>query len=140
MWIFYVNYPNNRRNKINILIIEDRKLSGIDEWGKGSIKHYIRWLFRAGWIRENFVGFKKEAERIILHMRGDRFDIKYMLEVLSGSSHEFEIKQRSLTVHKLGYFKNAPYYWMRIRGHGSCEAYKKALDKVIPHYRKIEYE
>ncbi|MFA4817733.1 MAG: hypothetical protein WC608_03390 [Parcubacteria group bacterium] len=55
-----------------------------------------------------------------------------MLEVLSGSSHEFEIKQRSLKVHNLGYFKNAPYYWMRIRGHGSCEAYEKALNRVIP--------
>lgn len=128
MWIFYLNYPRSKRAKINILIIERRKLIGIDEID--SFKSFLLHLFHGnGGLLENFVGIKEEKDCVILHMRGLRSDIDYVLGELSRSG-EFNIRQCSLTFSSLGYLKNCPYH--RRRFLGSQAAYKKALDKVIP--------
>lgn len=133
MWIFYVNYPksNDKRAKINILIVENRRLIKIDEFP--GIRRFMQWLI-GGWFQNNFIGYKKEADRIILHMRGDRSDINHILEALTDFKHDFEIKHRSLTVFRLGCFRNAPYYFMQRGGYVKYEAYKRMLDIITLNY------
>jgi hypothetical protein len=142
MWIFYVNYPNNKKAKINILLIENRKIMEVDKWGPRRIPDFMKKLFRGTWIIKNFIGFKIEEESLILHLRGDRSDINCILGELTRNelSEKFNIRQRSWTVHGINYLKKCPAYEKRCAYASGDAAYKKVLDKVTPNTKFLREE
>jgi hypothetical protein len=134
MWIFYVNYPNNKRAKINILLIENRKIMEVDKWGPQRISDFMKHLFGGAWILKIFIGFKLEENSLILHLRGDRSDIDYILGELTRNdlSEKFSIRHRSWTVHGINYLKRCPNYEKRCAYVNGDVAYQKVLSKTIP--------
>ncbi|MFA6383571.1 MAG: hypothetical protein WCX17_04050 [Parcubacteria group bacterium] len=107
---------------------------GIDKWGPKRISDFMKWLFRGKLILRNFIGFKLEEKSLIIHLRGDRSDINYILEELTRNdlSEKFNIRQRSWTVHGINYLKKCPNYEKRLLYASGDMAYKKVLDKAIP--------
>lgn len=136
LWIFYLNYPNNKRNKLNVLIIEDRRCYGVEKIP--SLEQYTLGFFKGGCIFKKLIDVTTTRWRVIFHVRGNHSEITDVISVLSGHSHNFNIKHRSLNINNLGFIKNSPYYrtWIR-NDYKKYRTYKRAMDKVIG---KIKYE
>lgn len=128
MLILCLNYPRNKRAKINILVIENRKVIEYDQ--NTSLKSFLITLFHGRWVLHHFVGVKERKDLIVLHFRGYRSDIDDILGELSRFG-KFSIRQRCLILYMPAYLINCPYY---IRRHGPEleKAYQKALGNAVP--------
>lgn len=128
MLILYLNYPRNKRAKINILVIENREVIEYDQ--SASLKSFLITLFKGRWVLHHFIGIKERKGLIILHFRGYRSDIDDILGELSRTG-KFSIRQRSLMLYVPAHLINCPYY-IRRNELKFEKAYQKALGNAIP--------